>query len=114
MLKAAALERAEAMGRYLSALTLKGYGQVDRNLAEALPALQEALAKVNAAKGKTGQAEANHCLAKALFYAGVVLKEAKEETGLQGFLTLSNEAGTLSLVFSGLAMQGKGRKRAGW
>jgi len=108
MLKAAGIERADRLARFMSALHLKGYGQVDRNLAEALPCLQEALEACRDAKAG---AEANHKLAKALFWAGIVLKEAKEETGLQGFGSLSNEAGTLSLLFSGFALQGKGRKR---
>lgn len=108
MLKAAALDRAASLARFMSALQLKGYGQVDRNVAEALPCLQEALQ----ACGEQGAGgEQSHALAKALFWAGVVLKEAKEETGLQGFGSLSNEAGMLSLIFSGFALQGNGRKR---
>ena len=108
MLKASALERAATLARFISAINLKGYGQVDRNLAEACPPLLSALQ----ACGEQGAGgPQSHALAKALFYAGVVLKEAKEETGLQGFGSLSNEAGMLSLVFSGFALQGNGRKR---
>ena len=106
--KSAAIERADRLARFMSALQLKGYGQVDRNLAEALPCLQEALQACREAKAG---GQESHKLAKALFWAGIVLKEAKEETGLQGFGSLSNEAGTLSLLFTGFALQGNGRKR---
>ena len=111
MLKQAALERAERMARFLSAINLKGYGQIDRDLERVSPALTDALNVYRDARAGE-RARAAHALAGALYDAGIALKQAREETGLSGFGSLSNEAGTLSLLFSGFALSPATGKRA--
>ena len=107
-MKAEALGQAESLARFVAALALQGYGQIDRGLARTVPALQEALQ----ACGQAGAGgEESKALAGALFDLGIVLQAGAEETGLRGFRTLANHAGTLSLLFTGFALQGNGRKR---
>lgn len=106
MLKAAAMERAEALHGYGKALRLQGYA-ADAPLARAVQGLGEALEAVR----RFGEGRDSKALGEALHGLGQAFDAAGAETGLGGFLALRNEAATLSLLFTGFAMQGEAQRK---